>query len=71
MPLSGRLLHENLTFHCPHCDFAIIRSEGWFQTVGRYRCRACDREVRLTYDDKLALFDKHTDEKRPRKTILG
>jgi hypothetical protein len=59
MPLSGRLIYVKLTFNCPYCGHALTKSGGWFQSVGRFQCAGCQREVKLTYDDKLALFKKH------------
>jgi hypothetical protein len=31
----------------------------WFLTIARYRCPSCQREVRMTYDAKVKLFDAH------------
>jgi transposase-like protein len=59
MPLSGKLLRVDLTFNCPHCHHAIVKSGGWFQTIGQFKCKGCKREVRLTYADKGAVFEKH------------
>lgn len=59
MPLSTGLRDKPLTFNCPHCGRATVKNGGWFQTIGRFTCRGCERTVRLTYDDKLALFQKH------------
>ena len=42
-------------------DAVLPRTIGaqWFQTVGRFICEGCQAEIRLTYHDKLALFEKH------------
>ena len=66
MPLSGRLIYVKLTFNCPYCGHALIKSGGWFQSVGRFQCAGCQREVKLTYGDKLALFKKHAHLVEPR-----
>ena len=59
MPLSDSLRSLNLTFNCPHCDYALVKKGVWFQTVRGFKCEGCQRMLRLTYDDKVALFDKH------------
>jgi hypothetical protein len=59
MTLSGRLLHMDLTFNCPHCDLAIIKPGSWFQSIRQFNCQGCKREVRITYVHKVALFEKH------------
>ena len=59
MTLSRRLLHADLTFHCPHCGLAITKSGSWFKSIVQFKCQGCQREVRLTYTDKIALFEKH------------
>jgi len=43
----------------PHCDLAIIKPGSWFQSVRQFNCQGCKREVRITYVDKVALFEKH------------
>ena len=64
MPLSDSLRYVDLTFDCPHCDHPLIKSGTWFQSVGCFKCEGCQREVQLTYDDKVALFDKHAQGKK-------
>jgi hypothetical protein len=59
MPLPGGLLHIDLTFNCPHCNRALVKSGGWFQSVSQFRCEGCQRILWLTYDDKVVLFEKH------------
>ena len=54
-----------MTFECPLCDHPVIKSGIWFSTVGRFKCEGCQREVQLTYDDKVALFDKHARVREP------
>jgi hypothetical protein len=50
---------STLIFCCPHCGHALVRKGAWFQTVRGFKCGGCWRMLRLTYDDKVALFDKH------------
>ncbi len=57
MPLSAALANVLLTYACPHCGFAMVRRGRAFQTMARYRCGSCGREVRMTYDMKVRLFD--------------
>lgn len=59
MPLSGNLRLVDLTFNCPHCGHALVKTGGWFQAVADFKCNECKRRLRLTYDDKVALFKKH------------
>lgn len=59
MPLSGTLRDIDLTFPCPLCDHAMVKNGNWFMTVGRFTCVGCEGAIRLTYADKVALFEKH------------
>ena len=57
MPLSDKLLHKDLTFHCPHCARAIVKKGEWFRTGPKFKCQRCQHEVQLTYAEKVALFE--------------
>ena len=59
MPLSITLRTIDLTFECPRCSHAFVNTGNWFMTIGRFTCEECRCEIRLTYDDKLALFERH------------
>ncbi|TIL30543.1 MAG: hypothetical protein E5Y32_27515 [Mesorhizobium sp.] len=59
MSLSPSLFSVGLTFQCPQCNFAVIKNGSWFQVVAHYRCEGCGREIRITYPDKIAIFQKH------------
>jgi hypothetical protein len=59
MPLSDKLLHKDLTFYCPYCARAIVKKGEWFRTGPKFKCQGCQHEVRLTYADKVALFEDH------------
>ncbi len=59
MPLSRALLDVLLTYPCPHCRHKLRKKGSWFQTMGSYQCGSCRREIRLTYDGKIELFDAH------------
>jgi|HubBroStandDraft_6_1064221.scaffolds.fasta_scaffold1321194_2 transposase-like protein len=59
MPLSRALANVILANPCPHCGHTLEKKGSWFQTVGRYRCEACQQEVSIRYDDKVKLFEAH------------
>jgi transposase-like protein len=59
MPLSAQLRYVALTLECKHCGHALMKNGGWFMAAPRFKCAGCQREVRITYDDKVALFAKH------------
>jgi transposase-like protein len=59
MPLSRALLHVLLRHACPHCGHELERKGSYFQTVGHYRCETCEGQVRIGYEDKVELFEKH------------
>jgi hypothetical protein len=59
MPLSRQLLHVDLTLECKHCGRSIIKKGSWFAVVHRFKCEGCNREVSITYSDKIALFNKY------------
>jgi transposase-like protein len=59
MPLSAILLNVEMAFECPLCGHALVKRGSWFQTIGRFQCRGCQDPVRLSYKDKLALFERH------------
>ena len=48
-----------LTFECPFCRHLVVKSGNWFKSTSMYNCQGCKKEVRLTYADKAALFDRH------------
>jgi hypothetical protein len=59
MPLSSLLRQVELTLDCKHCGRSIMRKGSWFVVVHRFKCEGCNREVPITYSDKVALFNKH------------
>ena len=59
MPLSDSLRFVFLTVECPVCNHPLVKKGGWFRTVGRFKCAGCRNEIRLSYRDKIALFEKH------------
>ena len=59
MTLSAGLRAVDLTLECERCGHLIIKKGGWFTTASIFKCEECKSEVRLTYNDKAALFTKH------------
>jgi hypothetical protein len=59
MPLSRDLCHIDLTFKCRHCGWPLIKNGYWFMTASRFKCEGCKREVRIPYDEKVALFERN------------
>ncbi|PAP98061.1 MAG: hypothetical protein E5Y88_24835 [Mesorhizobium sp.] len=59
MSLSPSLFSVGLTFQCPQCNFTVIKNGSWFQVVSHYKCEGCGREIRITYPDKIGIFQKH------------
>ena len=59
MSLSASLLTVEMTFECPHCGHALVKSGNWFHSVPRFKCKGCEREIRLGYPDRLAIFERY------------
>jgi transposase-like protein len=57
MPLTKGLLHVFLSHSCPHCGHKLEKMGAWFQTISRYDCSSCGQSVRMTYEDKVRLFE--------------
>ena len=60
MPLCTRLRDVELTLACPHCGHALRKPGKWFMVAPCFKCEGCGRIIRITYGDKIALFDKYT-----------
>jgi hypothetical protein len=65
MPLSSLLRQVELTLACKHCGHSLIKKGDWFVVAHRFKCKGCNREVPITYSDKIALFGKHVHLSRP------
>jgi DNA-directed RNA polymerase subunit RPC12/RpoP len=59
MSLSARLLDVDLTLECKYCGHPKIKKGQWFVVAHSFKCEKCNREVQITYKDKVALFHKH------------
>ena len=60
MPLSTKLRDVELTLAYPHCGHALRKSGKWFMVAPYFKCEGRGRIIRITYGDKVALFDKYT-----------
>lgn len=59
MPLSIDLHDKNLMFKCPNCHKTIIRRGSWIKSITTFKCEGCRAKVRMTYGQKLAIFEHH------------
>lgn len=59
VPLTGTLLSIELAFECPHCEHPTVELGRWFKTIRQFTCEGCDRDILVTYRDKVVLFEKH------------
>jgi predicted RNA-binding Zn-ribbon protein involved in translation (DUF1610 family) len=57
MPLTKGLLDVLLSYPCPGCGHNQEKKGSWFKTIGHYPCPSCGHSVRITYDDKVRLFE--------------
>ncbi|RUX72353.1 hypothetical protein EN962_30700 [Mesorhizobium sp. M7A.F.Ca.CA.001.09.2.1] len=60
MPLPQTLSSIEMTLECPACGTAFIKPGRWFIAAAHYRCEGCQRLHRLTYPEKVELFDRYT-----------
>jgi hypothetical protein len=59
MALSPSVHSVDLTFNCPHCGYPMVKPGSWFKAAKGFKCRSCKSNIRLTYTNKLALFDRY------------
>jgi endogenous inhibitor of DNA gyrase (YacG/DUF329 family) len=57
MPLSGRLADIVLSRPCPYCGHVLDKKGSWFQHISLYKCGGCQKQVQMTYEAKVELFD--------------
>ena len=57
MSLSSSLSSIDLTFRCPVCNYPLVKKGGWIWTFGRFKCPGCQSDIRLTYRNKVAIFE--------------
>jgi DNA-directed RNA polymerase subunit RPC12/RpoP len=54
---SKQLYATELTFACPHCSHKLVKKGSWFARASGFKCAGCGRKVRISYEDKVRLFD--------------
>ncbi|TIX46316.1 MAG: hypothetical protein E5W81_23820 [Mesorhizobium sp.] len=59
MGLAENLSDVALAFECPNCSYPTVRKGSALKTIAHIRCERCDAKVRITYPQKLAIFEKH------------
>jgi hypothetical protein len=59
MGLAENLSDVALAFECPNCSHPAVRKGSALRTIAHIRCDGCDAKVRITYPQKLAIFEKH------------
>ncbi|TIS61101.1 MAG: hypothetical protein E5W93_08965 [Mesorhizobium sp.] len=59
MGLANDLFDKSLTFQCPRCHAALTKKGSWIKSVTTFKCDRCHETVRLSYTDKLAIFERH------------
>lgn len=59
MGLAEDLSDVALTFECPDCSHPAVRKGSALRTVAHFKCDGCNAKVRITYPQKLAIFEKH------------
>lgn len=59
MGLAEDLSDVALTFECPDCSHPAVRKGSALRTIAHFRCDGCNAKVRMTYPQKLAIFEKH------------
>jgi transposase-like protein len=59
MNLTAELYGVLLVFGCPHCARELTKNGSWFKSISRFVCAGCGREARITYEDKIRIYEKH------------
>ena len=59
MGLAEDLSDVALTFDCPVCSHPTVRKGSVLRTIAYIRCDGCNAKVRITYPQKVAIFEKH------------
>lgn len=65
MHLSNDLVGKDLMFHCPSCHGTIVKKGSWIKSVRTFKCESCGATVRMTYEQKQAIFERHLASERP------
>ena len=59
MGLAEDLSDVAIAFDCPDCAHPTVRKGSALRTIAHIRCDGCNAKVRITYPQKLAIFEKH------------
>lgn len=59
MPLSNELRDVAIEFQCPSCSCPMVRRGSWLKTIAGFKCDSSRSKVRLGYEEKLAIFERH------------
>jgi transposase-like protein len=57
--LAENLSDVALAFECPYCSHPTVRKGSALRTIAHIRCDGCNAKVRITYPQKLAIFERH------------
>jgi hypothetical protein len=57
LPLSNKLADVMLAHPCARCGHLLRRLGSWFMTAANYRCENCGAANRITYPQKVRLFE--------------
>ncbi|SDR64223.1 hypothetical protein SAMN05519103_09543 [Rhizobiales bacterium GAS113] len=60
MTLSSKLNDVLFLLGCPHCGREENKKGSWLKSARRFLCAGCGGETRVTYSDKIMLFEKHS-----------
>ena len=58
MTLSRDLMRETMRLPCPCCEADIKRTGAAFAAAIQFRCPSCGGHVKLSYTEKLKLFER-------------
>jgi hypothetical protein len=67
MPLSLDLRDIPIEFRCPICSHPTARKGSWLITIGRFKCEGCRATVRIGYEEKIAIFERHRINRDPQQ----
>lgn len=58
MGLSIELNNVHLCFPCKYCNHAHVKAGRWFVTQSAFVCDGCGHTNRITYQQKMELFER-------------
>jgi len=59
MRLSLEFNDTRVALTCPVCSHTFVKKGSWLRTISRYKCDGCGSKVRIGYEEKLAIFERH------------